>query len=159
MTLELVMQHWLLEYKCTTKFVQMMTLGWPWLFYSKDKFGLFCFCLGTCLKCRFLRNYWSLWGGSWSNKCVHDDLWQPKVKVIHLPLAKIAQIQHFRTSLPQKIPGYWSQISCGASMGCLEWKFVQMSWVAWPRWLSDSYLEKTLKNLLRNQGADDLVTW
>ena len=41
---------------------------WPWvdldLFYSKVKFGPFCFCMGKCLNCRFPRNYWSLWGWS-----------------------------------------------------------------------------------------------
>ena len=95
------------------------------LFYSKVKFGPFCFCMGKCLNCRFLRNYWSLWGGSQINE-VYDNLWQPTVNVIHWLLSKITQIQHFQTSLPQKTPDYWSQISYGASVGCWEWKCVQM---------------------------------
>ena len=39
---------------------------WPFVdlgvFYSKVKFGLFCFCMGKCLRSRFPRNYWSIWG-------------------------------------------------------------------------------------------------
>ena len=38
-------------------------------------------------------------------------------------------------------------------------KFVQMVLVTWPRWLPCPYMVKTLKNLLRNQKADDLETW
>ena len=56
MTLKLDMQHWLLKY--------YQVKWWPWvhldLFYSKVKIFLFCFCMGKCLNCRFLRNYWSL---------------------------------------------------------------------------------------------------
>ena len=79
---------------------------WPWidldLFYSKVKFGPFCFCMGKCLSCRFPRNYWNLWGEyRCTNKWVHDDLWQPKAKVIHRPLSKFTQI-HFQTSSPKK---------------------------------------------------------
>ena len=30
----------------TTKFAQIMTLGWTWLYYSNVKFGPLCFCMG-----------------------------------------------------------------------------------------------------------------
>ena len=36
-------------YSSTTKFVQMMTLGWPWSIYSKVWFSPFWFCMGKCL--------------------------------------------------------------------------------------------------------------
>ena len=35
-------------------------------------------------------------------KWICDDLWQPKVKVVHCPLSKVTQIQCFPTSFPQK---------------------------------------------------------
>ena len=49
----------------TTKFVQMMTTGWP--FYAKVRFGSVCFCMGKRLRLNseFLRNYCSLWSKSW----------------------------------------------------------------------------------------------
>ena len=51
----------------------------------------------------------------------------------------------------------WSQISYGASMGCEEWKFVQLFQVTWP--CPYMYGEKLQKSSLRNQEADDLETW
>ena len=68
------------------------------IFNSKVKFGPFFLCLGKCLNCRFLRNWWILWGESWyisSNKWIHDNLWLLKVRVIQWPLSKVTQIQHF----------------------------------------------------------------
>ena len=41
-----------------------------------------------------------------------------------------------------------AQISCGASLGCGEWKIAKMVAVYWPRWLSCPYMVKTFKNLL-----------
>ena len=56
MTLKLGMQHSLLQY--------YQVKWWPWvhldLSYSKVKFCPSCFCMGKCLNCIFLRNYWSL---------------------------------------------------------------------------------------------------
>ena len=73
--------------------------GWPWvdhdLFYSKVKFAPLYVCMGTHFNSRFPGNYWSLYSGSWhikSTKWVHKDLWAPKVKVIHWPLASVTQM-------------------------------------------------------------------
>ena len=62
-----------IKYWSTTKYVQMMTLGWPWSFYGKVRFAPLCVCMGT-QNSRFPRNYWSLWFKSWhikSTKQVH----------------------------------------------------------------------------------------
>ena len=40
-----------------------------------------------------------------------------------------------------------------------ERKFVQLVLVSWPRWPPCPYMIKALKNLLRNQKADDLEIW
>ena len=40
-----------------------------------------------------------------------------------------------------------------------EQKFVQTVRVTRPRWPPRPYIVKTLKNLLRNQKADDLESW
>ena len=45
----------------TTKFVQMMTLSWPWPIYGKVKFGPLCFCMGKRKNNGFFRNYCRLW--------------------------------------------------------------------------------------------------
>ena len=53
-----------------------------------------------------------------------------------------------------------SQVSCEASMGGGEWKFVRGVWVTWPSWPPRPYMVKPFKNLfLQNQRASDLVAW
>ena len=139
-----------------------MTLVWPWPILQQGKFGPFCSYMGKGLNCRFPINYWSLWGESCytlSNKWVHDDLWQPMVKVIHWPLSKVTQIQHFQISFPKTLsrlkPNFiWSL------HGMLGWQFIYMFRITWPRWLPSPNMVKKNKNLLlRNQEADDIETW
>ena len=69
-------------------------------------------------------------GWNWyiySNTWVHGNLWQPNVKVIHWPLSKVTQSQHFQTCFLQtpvcrlKLNFIWSL------HGKLGWKFVQCS--------------------------------
>ena len=113
---------------------------------------------------RFARNYWSLWGESlyihvYSNKWVHDELWQPKVRVIHWPLSKVTDIKHFQTSFPQKPQGHLKPNFIWGLHGMSGWKFIQIFWVTWPKWLKSPYMVKTFQNLLRNQEADDFETW
>ena len=52
-------------YSSVTKFVQMITLDWPWPILQQGQIWSLLLSMGKCLNCRFLRNYWSLWGGSW----------------------------------------------------------------------------------------------
>ena len=52
-------------YLSTTKFLQMMILGWPLTFLRKVIFGSLCIYMGKCLNGGLLRNYWSLWYKSW----------------------------------------------------------------------------------------------
>ena len=79
---------------------------------------------------------------------VCDNLWQPKVRVIHWPLSNVSQIQHFQTSFPVKILQHL-KLNCEWShRGMSGWKFVQMFQVTRPRWLPGSYVLKTLKNAL-----------
>ena len=40
-----------------------------------------------------------------STKGLHEPLWISKVKVIHWPLSKVTQIQHFQTSFARKLLG------------------------------------------------------
>ena len=100
---------------------------WPWvdldLFYSKVKFGPFCFCMGKCLSCRFPRNYWSLWG---EYRCTYSQ--------IHLYLTIYDQGQGHSLTFVQghsdstfsnffssrKHWAIWSQIPYEASMGCWD---------------------------------------
>ena len=52
---------WILIYSImdsrSTKFAQMMTLGWLWPLYGKVKFVPPCICMGTMLKSHFLKMY------------------------------------------------------------------------------------------------------
>ena len=61
-------------YVNTTKIVQIISLGWPWPFYAKVKFGHIGFCMGKsenylvfrnyCSFKVFRRNSWSIWNQS-----------------------------------------------------------------------------------------------
>ena len=94
MTLKLGMQHQVLE------FYQVCSNddpGWPWPFFTAMSNAPLCVYMGTYFNSRFPRNYWSLWSDSWhikSTKWVHEDLWVPKVEVIHWPFSKVTQISN-----------------------------------------------------------------
>ena len=44
---------------------QMMTPGWPLIFYVKVHFGSLCICMRKCLNFGLLRHYWCQWYESW----------------------------------------------------------------------------------------------
>ena len=90
-------------YSSTTKFVQMLTLGWPWpilrsyqiwsimLLYGKNNTMDFSETIVVCDikvgRCSQLNEYMNLYE-------------LPKVKIIQWPSSKVTQIQHFQTSFP-----------------------------------------------------------
>ena len=80
-----------------------------------------------------------------------------------VPFVNCRQFMYLVISLLVLRAGYgiWLyQFLIIAYLFTLEWKFVQMFRVTWPRWLPGSYMVKIWKkNLLRNQEADDLETW
>ena len=59
--------------------------------------------------------------------------------VIHWPLSKVTQIQHFQASLPQKPLGCLKPNFIWSLNGMLGWKFVQMFRVTWPRLFPNPY--------------------
>ena len=67
--------------------------------------------------------------------------------------------QRFQTSSPLKPLGRLKPNFMWSSLWMGEQKFLQMVLVTWPRWPPCPYRVKILKHLLRNQRADDLVTW
>ena len=87
-------------YSSTTKFVQIMTLGWPWLISRQGQIWSLMLLYGKKVNTGFFfRNYCSLWYQGWlmqSTKWVHQSIWISKVKVIHWPWSKVTQIQHFQ---------------------------------------------------------------
>ena len=103
MTLKLGMQHQVLEYyQVCSNDDPGLTLTY---FTAKSNLVPYCFCMGKRSNNGFFRNYCSLRYQSWwmqSTKWVHEPLWISKIKVIHWPLSKVIQIQHFQTSFPQK---------------------------------------------------------
>ena len=129
-------------------------------FYAKVKFGYIGFCVGKSENYVLFGNYCSCRPQSWfkySNEWVNEVKWVSKVKDYYLTLAKghsdfkikscffSETVESFRTKFHMK------------AYGCMEWKFIQMSRVTWPRWLPCPYMVKTFKNLLvQNQVMDDL---
>ena len=77
-------------------------------------------------------------------KLVHEPLWISMVKVIHWPLSKVTQIQHFQTSFPQKTLGRLKPDFRWLLHGMEEWKLVQMVYVTWLRWPPWPYMLKSL---------------
>ena len=75
-------------------------------------------------------------------KWVHEPIWISKVKIIHWPWSKVAQIQHFQTSFPEKPLGRLKPNFIWSLDGGVERKFVQMVQVTWPRWLPCQYGKK-----------------
>ena len=80
-------------YSSNTKFVQMMTLGWPWPILWHGQIWSLMLLYGKRVKqWIFLRNYvvYNIKIGRcwWSTKWGHENLWVPQVKVIHWPWSK-----------------------------------------------------------------------
>ena len=49
-------------YSSTNKFIQVMTLGWPWLILLQGQIWSLCFCMWKKVKTMtFFRHYYSLW--------------------------------------------------------------------------------------------------
>ena len=154
-TLKLCMQHQVLKYyEVYSNDDHALTLT----FYSKVKFVPLCVCMGTHFNSRFPRNYWSLWTKRWhikSIKWAHEDLWVPKVKVIHWFLSSHPDLINFKHffQTPQgrsKLNFMWSLHGKG------ELKSVKIVQVTWPRRSPWPYLVKTFTNLLWNPLADVL---
>ena len=88
--------------KCssTTKFVQMMILGWPWPILRQGQIWSPMLLYGEKLKqWIFSRNYCSLWYKNWcmqSTKWVHEAFLVPKVKVIDWPWSKSRRFNIFK---------------------------------------------------------------
>ena len=147
---------------------------WLWvdlyIFYSKVKFGLFCFYMGKCLSCRFPRNYWSLWGESWYiysqiNEYIMIYETQPRSmsftdlcpRSLRFNIFKLLFKKKKKKKKPfeakfHKKPAWDVKLNFIKSLhGMLGWKFIQIFWVTWPRWLPGPYMVKTLKNLLLSE--------
>ena len=82
-------------YSSTTKFVQMMILGWPVdLFYDKVKFGLYAFVWEKVKIMEFSETIvvYDIKLVDQSTKWVHESLWISKVMVIHWTSSKVTPI-------------------------------------------------------------------
>ena len=90
---------------------------------------------------------------------LHESLWISNVKVIHWPLSKVTQIEHFQTSFPQKTLGRLKPYFMWSLHRMEEWKWVQMVYVTWPRWPPCPYMITNCQNFLWNREADELETW
>ena len=107
----------------STRVLPSLFKWWRWfdldLFYGEFKFAPLCVCMGTHFNSRFPRNYWSLWSESWHIKSIkweHEDLWIPKVKVIHWSLS-VNQISSISNISFKSQRADRSQISYGVSLG------------------------------------------
>ena len=103
------------------------------------------------MKIIFFGNYCSLRSQSCfkhSTKWVNEVEWVSNVKVILWPWSKVTQISKLKLGFLQKQLGDLEPKLMWKLKGEWEWKFVQMSWVAWPTWLPCPYMVKTLENLL-----------
>ena len=144
-------------YSVTTRFVQMMTLSWPWPILQQGQIWSLLF---LYVNMQFPRKYWSLWG---EYRCTCSQIkkymmiWQPKVKVIDWflskvlafhsdsTLSKVTQIQHFKLLFLHKTLGRLKLNFIRSLHGMLGWKYVQMFRVTWPRWRPGPYMLITFK--------------
>ena len=78
----------------TSKFVQMMTLGWPWPILQQGQIWSLMLLYGKRVKqWIFQKQLLTKW---------HEPIWISKIKIIHWPWSKVTQIQHLQTSFPLK---------------------------------------------------------
>ena len=100
---------------CTTKAIQIMTLGWPWPILCQGQIWSDRLLYGKSENYLFFGNYCSL--GSQSNlkhsaKWVNEAEWVSKVKVIIWPWSKVTQISKLKLVFPQNSWAIWNQSSC-----------------------------------------------
>ena len=126
------------------------------LFYSKVKFGPFCFCIGKCLSCKYPRNCWNLWGeyrwtysqineymmildssrsGSFTDLCPRS----LSFNIFKLLFLKKKNTRPFEAKFHMKPPCDVGMKMCPNIPG--------------------PYMVNTFKHHLQNQDADDLETW
>ena len=101
-------------YVSTTKIVQIISLGWPWPFYAKVKFGHIGFCMGKSENYLFFGNYCSLRSQSClkhSAKWVYEVGWVSKVKVILWPSSKVTKISKLKLVFLKNSWVIWNQSS------------------------------------------------
>ena len=84
-------------YSSITKFVQMMTLGWPWPIYGKVKFCPLCFCMGKNKTMDFSETVvvYDIKVGRCSQLNEYMKLMNTKGQGHSLTLVQITQIQYF----------------------------------------------------------------
>ena len=68
-------------------------------------------------------------------------------------------VHTLQTSSPQKPLGQSKPNFVWNLIGMGKRKFVCAVWVTWPKWPPHPYMVKPVKNLLRNQRANDLGAW
>ena len=100
---------------CTTKIIQIMTLGWPWLISHQGQIWSHWHLYGKKWKLLVFGNYCSLW----SQRCLkHSTKWVnevecvSKVKVILWPWSKITQILMLKLVFLRNSWVIWNQSSC-----------------------------------------------
>ena len=101
-------------YGRTTKVIQIMTLGWPWLVLCQGQIWSYRFLYGKKRKLLFFENYCSLRSQSrlkHSTKWVYEVEWVSKVKVILWPWSKVTQISKLKLVFHRNRWAIWNQSS------------------------------------------------
>ena len=91
-------------YACTTKLIQVMTLGWPSLISHQGQIWSHRHLYGKKWKLLFFWNFCSLWSQGClkhSTKWVNEVDWVSKVKVILWPWSKITLISKLKLVFPR----------------------------------------------------------
>ena len=115
----------------TTKFVQMVTLGLPWLIFLEGQIWSLRLLNGDTVKhCIFPKRWYSvIW-----KKVLHAPLWIPKAKVIQWAWLKDTLIECLSTDFSSEISGPISSNFIYSILAMEDWKFVQTVQVSWTRW-------------------------
>ena len=135
-------------YASTTKIVQIVTLGWPWPILPQGQIWSRRLCMGKSeiyyflitIATLHLKVAWSIQLNEFMKLNEYQrsrsffDLGQRSLRLQCLNFFfSQKQLGHLDPKLIWKLKGEW------------ERKFIQMSWVTWPRWPPCPYMVKTLK--------------
>ena len=107
----------------------------------------------------FFGNYCSLRSQSCLKhfaKWVYEVEWVSKVKVILWFWSKVTQISKLKLVFRRNSWAIWNQNSHESLRENMEWKFIQMSLVTWPRWLPCPYMVKIFK---KSSSPEPIQSW
>ena len=135
----------------TTKFVQMLTLGWPWPILQQGQIWSHTFLFGKKVKTMEFSEtivVYDINVGRCSKLNEDMNLYEYQRSRSFIDLPRSLRVNIFKLLFLRKVQGWLKPNFMWSHHGMGKRKFVQMVQVTLPVWLPCSYMVKSLKSLL-----------